>query len=301
MPYIVNLSTVQSPIKTTNLGFTQIPTDGFNAFVTLCNKHSRPNSCCGQFFTGITNSTWVSYQFSMQLPRLINPYKLGQITTQQFLRGLRNIFSFINNATLKRPNNVRETEVIRQNSEHFLTLQGKSVFTEEDYINAMLEEAWNSIVQVTPNDAQRFQELVDKDEPIYFISNTNELNVHAVMAMLNKYLPDLELNPQKISQNGQDLIQLIPGREIYLYPSYLAHQFKQTNGQTPGLIEQLISARSLDLGDTTVVSQYPGDLAHAKTLGVDPEKCLVPNAFYTHVSNPHEDLTVDSRNKVKLA
>lgn len=228
MTLIVNLSTIHDYSITDTVG----------EFVQICNQHSNVclQSMPGFFKTGV-NYAWVMAQYSTNYTSLIEPYKLGKISTEQFLDNLSQIFCFMDDMYI---------------SER----------------NALLANAWSSSIKLSVNTRDRLGMLVAKsaDEPVYIISNTNELDVQAILNLFKKEYPDLEWdNEADISiTDYQEPIEILPS--IYLCLSYQYGIFKEPSATTVGLLEY-ISVQCPE--PTTLVSNHPRDLEKGKLLGLE--------------------------------
>ncbi|ARG97153.1 hypothetical protein [Legionella micdadei] len=227
MPYIINLSTIHAySIDET-----------VSAFAKICNKYSRGClQCTPHFFRNGTNYLWVMAQYKWHYKSLIEPYKLGRISTEQFLDNLAQIFYFLNGMDIDRRNN-------------------------------LLREAWNASIQMNEMTRERFVQVMEmaKTEPVYLISNTNELNIQAVLDCFRQNFPELSFN-ERIDTNIKDdknPVEILPN--VFLCLSYRYKAFKTEYPTTGNLLEELIQHTGRHV---TVVSQYENDLKKASELGV---------------------------------
>lgn len=294
MPIIMNLSCLQRPIQQTNFGLFSIPTKGFNAFVELCDVFSKPSVHCGLNFSKLSNPAWVAYQYSLKLPSIIHSYKLGQVSTEQFLRNLQQTFSFINSSALKAKRAQPVVNEVTADPTNLFCIKdsAKGNLSDDEKILALLERAWNALIDISADDAAHLNELIlqanDKN-PIFLMSNTNELNVHSVFSQLQALGLDLKLKAKQTEINGQQLIQLFKDKPIYLVPSYLNNAFKLG---TPGLLKSIFEKQNLNANDLQVVSQYPGDLKLAETLGVEKAHLHKPESFFKTEARPKPSLAL---------
>jgi hypothetical protein len=228
MSLIVNLSTTHDySIDETVAGF-----------VKLCNKYS--HGCLQsmpRFFQNGTNYMWVMAQYHLNYKSLIEPYKLGDISTAQFLDNLTEIFYFMKDL-------------------------------DADVRNNLLTEAWNASIKISENTQDRLNQLVikAKSEPVYLISNTNELNVQAIFNLFKEQYPELKFKEGiNISiKNDKEPVEILPN--IFLCLSYRYKTFKTENLTTVSLLEELVKHNEGQ--DITVVSQFAGDLKKAEQLGI---------------------------------
>ncbi|KTD22294.1 Uncharacterised protein [Legionella lansingensis] len=228
MGLIVNLSTIHDySINET-----------VSAFVRLCNQYSYGClQCMPGFFQTGTNYAWVMAQYKLKYKSLIEPYKLGNISTEDFLDNLAEIFYFMDDMS-----------------------------TGER--NKLLKEAWNASIKMSEHTQDRLRQLVEKaaSEKVYLISNTNELNIQAILDLFKEQYPDLPFK-EKIDisiQDNKEPVEILPN--IYLCLSYRFKTFKSENVTTVSLVEELVKENQDE--EFTVVSQYAGDLKKAEQLGI---------------------------------
>jgi hypothetical protein len=268
MPLIVNLSTIHTlhPIS-----------KSVDAFVQLCNKYSTGCfSLCPTLFKSWSNYAWVMYQYSMNDKKLIQPYRLGAIDTELFLQNLLQIFPFLRDVTA-------EQEIIAKLNE------GESY--SDDFALSLLENAWNEIIDLDETRAVRFPTLVaqSESEPIYLISNTNELNVLKILQLLKKENPAIEfIRPLDLSvRESKEPIEIAPN--IFLCLSYRYQLFKtvaenrrMNPHSTMSLLNHLVKEQlsGVNTSDIRVVSQFAGDLSEATKLGIPTDNVLHADKFF---------------------
>jgi len=207
------------------------------AFVQLCNQHS--HGCLQSmpgFFQNLTNYAWVMAQYKMNYTSLIEPYKLGKISTEKFLDNLSQIFYFMKDM-------------------------------DKDTRNSLLANAWSSSIKIGNNTQSRLDVLIEKaeNEPVYLISNTNALDVQTILNLFQKNHPDLQFNKNvDIRVNDtKEPIEILPN--IYLCLSYRYGAFKEETATTVSLLEHLSKQVPTPV---TLVSQYQGDHKKAAQLGL---------------------------------
>ncbi|MDI1351912.1 MAG: hypothetical protein PSV35_03940, partial [bacterium] len=153
------------------------------------------------------------YQYSMNDKQLIQPYKLGAINTEQFLQNLLQIFPFLRDVAAEQ--------------EAMVGLNGGQSYSHE-FSLSLLENAWNEIIDLDETRLSRFPSLVAQSqaEPVYLISNTNELNVLKILRLLKEQNPDITFNtPIDLSvQESKKPIEIAPN--IFLCLSYRYQLFK---------------------------------------------------------------------------
>lgn len=205
------------------------------------------------------------YQYSMNDKQLIQPYKLGSINTEQFLQNLLQIFPFLRD--------------IAAEQEAMVGLNGGESYSHE-FALSLLENAWNEIIDLDETRISRFPALVAQSqaEPVYLISNTNELNVLKILRLLKKQNPDITFyTPIDLSvQESQEPIEIAPN--IFLCLSYRYQLFKTVSEarsanshSTMSLLNHLVEKQlsGVAISDIRVVSQFAGDLAAATKLGIN--------------------------------
>lgn len=268
MPLIVNLSSIHT-LHTTS--------KGVDAFVQLCNKYSAGCfSSCPTLFKSWSNYAWVMYQYSMNDKQLIQPYKLGAINTGQFLQNLLKIFPFLSDVAAEHEFMIRLNE-------------GESY--SDEFALSLLENAWNEIIDLDESRVSRFPKLVAQSqaEPIYLISNTNELNVLKILRLLKRKNPDIAFNtPLDLSvKESKEPIEIAPN--IFLCLSYRYQLFKTVSENrsanphsTVSLLNHLVKEQlsGVATSDIRVVSQFSGDLAEAAKLGIPADNAFHADKFF---------------------
>lgn len=208
--------------------------------------------------------------------QLIQPYKLGAINTEQFLQNLLQIFPFLRD--------------IQAEQEGMGCLNEGESYTHE-FALSLLENAWNEIIDLDETRAMRFPALAaqSKSEPVYLISNTNELNVLKILRLLKKQNPEIEFRtPIDLSvQESKQPIEIAPN--IFLCLSYRYQLFKtmaDNRGVNPhstmSLLNYLVKEQlsSVATSDIRVISQFSGDLAEATKLGIPAENASLADTFF---------------------
>ncbi|NDH08605.1 MAG: hypothetical protein EBY16_03115 [Gammaproteobacteria bacterium] len=212
------------------------------------------------------------YHYNMQDKQLIEPYKLGAINTQQFLQNLLQIFPFLRDV-------VAEQEAI-------VGLNGGESYSHE-FALSLLENAWNEIIDLDETRVSRFPALVAQSqaEPVYLISNTNELNVLKILRLLKEQNPNITFNTTIDLSVKENKEPIEISHNIFLCLSYRYQLFKTVTENpsanphsTMSLINYLIKEQlsGVETSDIGVVSQFSGDLAEAKKLGIPAD-----NTFHT--------------------
>ncbi|CAM2985811.1 Uncharacterised protein [Legionella steigerwaltii] len=278
MPLIVNLSSIHAlyPISTS-----------VQSFEDICDQYSTGCfSSCSSFFQSWTNYAWLMYQLSRNDSKLIQPYRLGKLTTEQFLERLLHIFSFLEDATPK--------------SGEMERLKSKQLYS-KTFEKMLLEEAWNSQIgwdkkkanylYALIHEAQR-SDLTDeksqasesrpkpKMDPIYFIANTNELHVLQILNMLRKEYPSISFyrDVDVSIKEDQTPVEIAPG--IFLCLSYRYQLFKTLDetqtmnpGSTMSLLNYLVTKQLKDVpvSEFRVISQHQADLVEALRVGIDAD------------------------------
>jgi hypothetical protein len=237
MPLIVNLSTTHDYSIDETVA----------AFVKICNQHSKGClRCTPGFFQNWANYAWVMAKYQANYASLIEPYKLGKISTEKFLDNLTKIFYFLGDMD-------KETR------------------------DTLLANAWNASIKLSEKTQERFAQLVEeaKNQPVYLISNTSELNANAILALLKEKNPSLKFN------DAVDTRGLVSSAPVEVLPNiYLCLSYRYGAFKTDAVIEHLCKDRTSPI---TLVSQYPGDLKKGAQLGLD--SVLQAEDFYNSMSN----------------
>jgi hypothetical protein len=223
MSLLVNLSSI--------FKLKSIIPGGLAPFVALCNLHSK-NRCCS--FFGLNNYLWVLKQFYSN-QSLINDYKLGKITDDQFLDAVLDIFSFLKN--------------------------NKKV----DNPKKLLADAWNDLIIWDEESTAHLKQLLrqaQQGKTVFLMSNTNPLNMARILYFFEKACPEIHWNQEALgSDRANEPLALAPN--IYLCLSYKYGLFKEG---TPGLLRSIVAQQADPSSEITVVSQFPKDLEVAASL-----------------------------------
>lgn len=216
------------------------------------------------------------YQYSMNDKRLIQPYKLGAINTEQFLQNLLQIFPFLRDVAAE--------------YEPMVGLNGGESYSHEVALS-LLENAWNELIDLDDTRFSRFPALVTQSqkEPIYLISNTNELNVLKILRLLRTQNPGIAFKiPLDLSvRESKEPIEIAPN--IFLCLSYRYQLFKTVTENrrvnphsTMSLLNYLVSNQLSDvaISKICVVSQFSGDLAEAIRLGILADHAFHADQFF---------------------
>lgn len=188
---------------------------------------------------------WVSTKY-ITMARTINDYKLGNMDTATFISTLQDIFYFI---------------------------------PESENPSELLKKAWNSLIAWDDESTQRLNFLIKKNQLIYLISNTNELNIQKIKQDTNSATGrTLDWQEQTTDDCKFQICQ-----NFRLMTSYENGVFK-----TDGLIDKLVT-QLFNEGKThkniILVSQYKSDLAKAKELGIE---CMPADQFFAAVPAPKQ-------------
>lgn len=140
------------------------------AFAKLLKKSQERNTVYPfglGFFGDSLNRCKVNIRYFECNKTLIEPYKLGKISTQDFLGKISGIFPDIDGSICSPALNQREYS--------------------SDPVLQCFAEAWNAAIGENKHLTQRFKEVVQNataDAPIYFTANTNELNIIRILDLL---------------------------------------------------------------------------------------------------------------------
>ncbi|KTD42177.1 hypothetical protein [Legionella parisiensis] len=285
MPLIVNLSAIHAlkPISTC-----------VRSFEDICDRYSTGYfSCCSSFFQSWTNYAWLMYQLGRNDSKLIQPYRLGKLTTGQFLERLLKIFSFLNDVT-------PEERVLEE-------LKSKQLYS-DTFAIMLLENAWNSQIGWDESKADYLLALIHeaergdlnvevshgadsepKRDPIYFIANTNELHVLQILNILRKEYPSINFyRTIDVSiKESKEPVEIAPG--IFLCLSYRYQLFKtQEENQTVdpsstmSLLNYLVTKqlKEVPVSEFRVISQHQDDLVEALRAGIDADNIYQSQDYF---------------------
>lgn len=179
---------------------------------------------------------WTRWKFFTHRT-LINQYKLGKIDTQSFIGQLVTTFYFL------------ESKVIDP--------------------KLALENAWNSLVVCDDQSTTRVKYLLQLNKPIYFISNTNELNIQKIKQAINRaqkkrlLWEKTENEFEGKEEQTKDTCTFEVCENISLMTSYANATFN-TTGLLEKLANYLILEKEINAAEIMLVSQYDPDLELAK-------------------------------------
>lgn len=230
MTLIVNLSTIHD----------YSITETASAFAKLCNKFSGGClQCMPGLFQHGTNYAWVMAQYQLNYKSHIEPYRLGNISTDEFLQNLAEIFYFMD-------------------EENDMGIHER---------NRRLAKAWNASIKMSPRTDYRLCQLAERaqSEPVYLISNTNELNMQVILDLFIRENPDLVFNNVDINiRKNREPLEILPN--VFLCLSYQFKTFKSEAVTTGTILEELVTRNSGQ--HITVVSQFEGDRNKSRQLKI---------------------------------
>ena len=209
-------------------------------FVKVANRYSKGClGCMPGMFQNLVNHAWVRAQLQLNYKTLIEPYKLGLITTKQFLDGLSRIFYFM-----------AEMDVERR--------------------HAILSKAFSSSIKIGAHTQGRFNRAVETataDDPLVIISNTNPLDAVTILLQLQSQYRHLRFNKVDLdARNIQEPIRLM--EHVFLFLSFQVGKPKSKLDSTMTLIDKLRGTPHLGAGSMTLISQYEPDRKKAQALGM---------------------------------
>jgi hypothetical protein len=305
--YIVNLSSLHTLHLATLSEFFKKRTEhpALKGFLDLCQSYSgsiADTLCChSSFFGKVWNFGWLIKEFIAH-GELIQAYKANrmypvngmfvQVTTDIFLDQLLSIFNFLRHVRFKESDLVRIydkrktlysfSKLPEISKQEFLA---RPVTFQTEIAKALLEEAYNKVVEYTEQDSQKWNYLfsqVAPGTPVYLISNSNELNVMAFLHGLLeaghiKSMPDTLIALP--DERGLPTVR-IPGTEIFLCLSFNFCGLKgdDHHSGTPGIISTLLTRHHA--ARTIVLSQIPDDLRYAALAFVPDHNRFSADTFY---------------------
>ena len=265
------------------------------AFGQLHTRYApRAPGLMGSFFN-LSGVPWVVANLNWSL---IARYKAGQLTTLKFLDELMDICSFLKTASFT--DEVKDKLWLeRENLISLRAITAKDALTSHDIARALIEKAWLARIQIeefSVESAQEFRELFTARE-IVFISNSNEMDILAIMNWLRGTFPELSLRDHselntvlQVPEQGSQLVQggvpLTQNGSIKLYASYLQKAYKngvseEANLTTPSLLEHLIEIEKPSI----LISQYAKDRNVADNHKINAMASLAECINYLHESD----------------
>jgi hypothetical protein len=211
------------------------------AFVKLGKSHN-----CQKFFQEHIDKRWIGEKLHANA-KLIEDFKLGKLSKNQFFDELSQILHFLNDIDKTARNN-------------------------------LLANTWISSIELSTTTKDRLGMLLGKynDQPIYLISNTNELDISVILDLFQKNYLDLKWNKNAdfSIKESREPIEILPN--VYLCVSYRFGVFKENTATKKGLIDYLATQCP---GPKTLISQHSGDLDIGRHL--EFEHLLTAEEFYT--------------------
>lgn len=228
---------------------------------------------------------------------IINSYKLGKISSIEFLQKLLDTFNFMKDEKIK----FTKTDIDRiwEQRDYLISLKSaisKETLTHEQKASALLEEAWNAMIDYVKQDEEKFKKLLElnksPNDEIYIISNSNELQVSKILYLLRKQHPEIPwektFNISSVRDNKP--VKIAPN--IYLFLSYRVGAYKTAIDNkeakiinTPALLRSLIDQLKCKSLDIQVVSQFPKDLEEARNLGIPVANTFNASDFYPSMAS----------------
>lgn len=226
---------------------------------------------------------------------IINSYKLGKINSKQFLQKLLDIFYFMKNEKIKYIQ--ADIDRIWNQRDYLISLKSvdsKEKLTPEQIASALLEGAWNAMVDYTNQDEDKLKKLLStcksSEDEIYIISNTNELQVSKLLYLMHQHHREISwektIDVSCIKEDKSDkCVKIAPN--MYLYLSYRVGAYKTATDNkeakittTPALLKSLIDQLKCKSSEILVVSQFSKDLEEARNIGVPVENTFNASNFY---------------------
>lgn len=239
-------------------------------------------TCFGLFSVPFNDLYWVKEHLDWAL---INKYKLGNITTDQFLNELlNNHFSFITKAHL----GYGIKQQVMKNKENFLSLRHLdegATPSDTQIAKALLEQAWCARMTFNKDTDHFVKDFFERhqEDNICVITNSNEMDLNCNMLYLSKLCPSLPwLKTTELQENIKTPeketpiagISLTKTKAITLYASYI-HRTSKTAG-TPTLFDLAFTQEKINRNDTLVITQWKPDGETAILSGIPKENVMTP-------------------------
>ncbi|MCR9191375.1 MAG: hypothetical protein NXI01_01795 [Gammaproteobacteria bacterium] len=290
---VINLSALAEPAKDTSIPAHMLSYINDNlarqwlsikAFAELQANYAPPSFvssilCCGMFGMPTYSYGWILSQIDWNL---ISQYKIGKMKTKEFLNNLLNVFPFLRAVNFS----VEIKETLFKNREDLISIRDLSSLeelTHEHVALSLLEQAWLARMQFSEETNRKIQYFFDEnpDDPVYIISNSNEMDCSASIKYLHAKFPslpwrsnqELDLAIQVPDQALNAGIPLTTDGRLKLYASYTHQAFKtghadETNMTTDKLLRKLVEQEEINVDQITLISQWRGDREMAKSLNI---------------------------------
>lgn len=316
MTTIINLSALAEPVKDTSMPAYMLSYLNDNlarqwlsikAFAKLHADYAPPSCvssvlCFGMFGMPTYSYGWIVTQIDW---RLISHYKVGRINTKDFLNKLLDVFSFLRDASFSE--DLKKTLFDnRENLTSISDLSSLAELTQELIALALLEQAWLARMQFSEETNRKVQYFFDehRNDSLYIISNTNEMDCRASINYLRTTYPYIDWLDEEALNTALQVpnnelttgISLTKDGRFKIYGSYTHRAFKtghadEANMTTDILLEKLVTQEGIDINQATLISQWQGDRNMATTLGIkqviDSKSYFSPTEFT--VINAHVD------------
>ncbi len=245
-----------------------------DALSVLCKKYNKPDLCHAMLFANSFGSkAWLLMRYLNFKPSIIDPYKLGDIDTEQFLNKLLEQFSFL-----------KDVELDEQDKQALGRLGPTTWAYQHNVANkeakALLELAWNDLIKLDDKYLRRISNVVDsanRKNPVFLIANTNELNIHHFLYLLRENGYDLKQSLDTSLKHQKQPLEVLPN--VFLCLSYQYHASKlsgqlddEATEKDPMLKQVIVhDAQGFTHGDMMqlcFVSDYPAEQNVVSELGV---------------------------------
>jgi hypothetical protein len=274
MPLIVTLSSI----------LTYDIEKSFSAFINLCAKNLEVSPQNTSFFKPPSSieqaQQIINTLYETNLENTVNPYKRGEMTTDNFLEKMFDIFPFIIREAEARVKANTLAQLSDETQEQIFTLNPN----ESDsrlIAKALFEQAWTTAVSFTENDENKLLHLINlaENDQVYFISNTNPLDINKILNLFHDVCPSVQNHVENIlSPTEKHEKSIAIANNMYMCLSYQYQTFKAPETPLPEeAYSSLLQTVVTDLRKTDTsknikfISIYKDELEYAKTLEIECE------------------------------
>lgn len=186
----------------------------FAAVQAILTKYAPQSSSClsGSFFS-LCGMFELKKQYD-QSQQLIGQYKLGQLTTNDFLENFFTVFPFLGKVKLEEG----DIDKIIQNKDSLLMMKDQTEKNLKDNpklaVKALLELAWTKAVIGMEKD--KWKKITSEAEKVYLVSNTNLMDINKILFLLAEQL-QLNEKIEKSDAKSENEITLYKEEKIEVY------------------------------------------------------------------------------------
>lgn len=249
------------------------------------------------FFSRSSNYLWVMHQYQRQLQTTIYAYNLGKISTDQFLRDLLEVFTFLDDQSFV-PDAKQAADLEKNKKNHltFCAINDGERRTRQQYARGVLEQTWNMALAFHEADFAKLRKVIEAagNEKIYLISDTNELHLYHIITHYFGQVLSLSSDTKSyLNPDENEFLNLT--EQVVLFPSFCAQAFKSAKDYayndniTPTLLSLLVVKEQLDLTQTVLISHYQKDFDAARVHGFYKQNIIDAENYFSDIARENSD------------